>query len=159
MRQAARIVGVSLAAALVVAGCGGAEEDAEPAVGISESQASVERQPGTPEAEEAGEGTGEEGSADGAALSADGEWESIVEDGDVATLLVDGGTVNTTGPLSCPGTLNDSGEDIRIVLDCETPDRHRDAGTIELHPDGDRLVIQWDGEAWGGMIDSFVRIG
>ncbi|WP_418152905.1 hypothetical protein [Actinoalloteichus caeruleus] len=154
MRQPSRIVGVSLAAALVVAGCGGAEEDTESATGNPEPQVSAEQRPGEPEVAE----TSEERDADDAP-AADGEWESIVEDNVVATLVVDGDTVNTTGPLSCPGTLDDSEEDLRIVLECETPDRHRDAGTIEMHPDGDRLVIQWDGEAWGGMIDSFVRIG
>lgn len=90
----------------------------------------------------------------------DGVWESIVDDNDIETLTITGGTVETTGPLSCPGTVSelDSAEPV-IELDCEVENTKRVRGTLELNPEGNRLYIGWDGEAWGGYIDSMIRIG
>ncbi|MGW3297058.1 hypothetical protein ACWC9S_24100 [Streptomyces xiamenensis] len=90
----------------------------------------------------------------------DGVWESIVDDNDIETLTITGDTVETTGPLSCPGTVTDAADPepvIELACDVENPNRVR--GTLELNEEGNRLFIGWEGQAWGGMIDSMIRVG
>lgn len=98
-------------------------------------------------------------SAPAAEAPMDGVWESIVDDGEIATLHVVGEEVATTGPLTCPGTLTPGadGTTATIELDCDPPSEGRERGEVEL--DGDHLVISWEGPEWGGYIDSFTLTG
>ena len=90
----------------------------------------------------------------------DGTWKPINDDSPIETLTITGSTVRTTGTLACPGTITgaDTAEPV-LTLDCSTEDRRRRRGTLELKPDGSALVIEWEGEAWGGVIDSLKRAG
>lgn len=86
-----------------------------------------------------------------------GTWKPI-NDSPIATLTITGTTAETTGRLACPGTIADADSAKPVLtLDCATPDESRKRGTLELKPDGSALVITWDGQAWGGMIDSLER--
>ncbi|RCV48166.1 hypothetical protein DEF23_23935 [Marinitenerispora sediminis] len=88
-----------------------------------------------------------------------GTWESIVDGSEIATMVVSGDEVTTSGPLSCPGSLSTEGGETVITLDCPGGSPGRERGTVETNPEGDRLFISWEGEAWGGYVDSFVRTG
>ncbi|MGP4113567.1 hypothetical protein ACTWP5_21985 [Streptomyces sp. 4N509B] len=114
-------------------------------------------QPEEDEAAGAGEDTGAGEEQEAAASGMDGSWVSIVDGNDIETITVTGGEVSTTGPLSCPGTLSEAGGTTRVELACDPEDPARSAGDVELSEDGSHLVISWDGEAWGGMVDSFTR--
>jgi hypothetical protein len=87
----------------------------------------------------------------------DGTWRPINKS-PITTLKITGETVETTGELACPGSLEgvDAGKP-RITLDCAKPDSERAKGTVKMKSDGSALVIEWDGPEWGGMIDSLRR--
>ncbi|WP_432744702.1 hypothetical protein H7827_11510 [Streptomyces sp. JH002] len=90
----------------------------------------------------------------------DGVWESIVDDNDIETLTITGDTVETTGPLSCPGTVTGAADPEPVIeLACDVENLNRVRGTLELNEEGNRLFIGWEGQAWGGMIDSMIRVG
>lgn len=88
-----------------------------------------------------------------------GTWKPINKS-PITTLTIAGDTVKTTGALACPGTITgaDTAKPV-ITLKCATENAERKRGTLELRPDGSALVINWDGAAWGGMIDSLKRAG
>jgi hypothetical protein len=87
----------------------------------------------------------------------DGTWKPINKS-PITTLTITGNTVNTTGQLACPGTITgaDTAKPV-ITLKCAKESAERKRGTLKLKPDGSALVISWDGQAWGGMIDSLKR--
>ncbi|MCU4747293.1 MULTISPECIES: hypothetical protein [unclassified Streptomyces] len=154
----------AVAAVLLLSGCGG-----DDGAGREPKQQEREEQQDAQD----GDDGGEEGSAaDDQGAHAedearsitgeglDGVWESIVDDNDIETLTITGDTVETTGPLSCPGTVTGAADPepvIELACDVENPNRVR--GTLELNEEGNRLFIGWEGQAWGGMIDSMIRVG
>lgn len=154
----------AVAAVLLLSGCGG-----DDGAGREPKQQEREEQQDAQD----GDDGGEEGSAAGdqgahaedearsiTGEGLDGVWESIVDDNDIETLTITGDTVETTGPLSCPGTVTGAADPepvIELACDVENPNRVR--GTLELNEEGNRLFIGWEGQAWGGMIDSMIRVG
>ncbi|MCK1816946.1 hypothetical protein MTQ13_22145 [Streptomyces sp. XM4011] len=169
IRGTARLTAAAAAAVLVLSACGSDDGDGD----AQNDQQQEQQETGAGEddgadgdADEDGDDrSSEERIAEDEARSIEGDgldgvWESIVDDNDIETLTITGGTVETTGPLSCPGTVSepDSAEPV-IELDCEVENTKRVRGTLELSPEGNRLYIGWDGEAWGGYIDSLIRIG
>ncbi|MEU3555435.1 hypothetical protein [Streptomyces fragilis] len=87
----------------------------------------------------------------------DGTWRPI-NDSPIDTLKITGDTVTTTGELACPGSLEGVGTaKPRITLDCAKPDPDRTKGSLKTKSDGSAVVIEWDGQEWGGMIDSLRR--
>ncbi|MFI9462239.1 hypothetical protein [Streptomyces xiamenensis] len=160
----------AVAALLVLSGCGG-----DDGAGEESKQQGREAQQDAQDGDE-GEDGGSDDSGDSAAgdqgahaedearsitgEGLDGVWESIVDDNDIETLTITGDTVETTGPLSCPGTVTGAADPepvIELACDVENPNRVR--GTLELNEEGNRLFIGWEGQAWGGMIDSMIRVG
>ncbi|WP_432052913.1 hypothetical protein [Streptomyces xiamenensis] len=157
----------AVAAVLVLSGCGG-----DDGAGREPKQQQREEQQDAQDGDDGDDG-GEEGSAAGdqgahaedearsiTGEGLDGVWESIVDDNDIETLTITGDTVETTGPLSCPGTVTGAADPepvIELACDVENPNRVR--GTLELNEEGNRLFIGWEGQAWGGMIDSMIRVG
>ncbi|MEV8113799.1 hypothetical protein AB0O69_02785 [Streptomyces xiamenensis] len=163
-RTAAAAAAAAVAAVLLLSGCGG-----DDGAGREPKQQEREEQQDAQD----GDDGGEEGSAAGdqgahaedearsiTGEGLDGVWESIVDDNDIETLTITGDKVETTGPLSCPGTVTGAADPepvIELACDVENPNRVR--GTLELNEEGNRLFIGWEGQAWGGMIDSMIRVG
>ncbi|MFE9750642.1 hypothetical protein ACFYOT_37535 [Saccharothrix saharensis] len=139
MRAALTVTALGLAAGLL-SGCGG-DGGEQNASAPSSTTATTSTTPEKP------------AKAEGLA----GTWKPI-NDSPIATLKITGTTAETTGRLACPGTVAgaDSAKPV-LTLNCATPDESRKRGTLELKPDGSALVITWDGQAWGGMVDSFKR--
>ncbi|MDA0563168.1 hypothetical protein LG943_02315 [Streptomonospora sp. S1-112] len=135
------MVGAGLVA-VAAAGCGGGAEAGGGGGGEASSPAAPSAEPSP---------------VPGAPM--DGVWQSIVDDGEIATLHVSGEEVATTGQLSCPGTLTPEadGATASVELDCDPPSEGRERGRVEL--DGDHLIISWEGPEWGGYIDSFTLTG
>ncbi|MCI3927918.1 hypothetical protein [Streptomyces sp. AN091965] len=90
------------------------------------------------------------------ATGIDGTWKPINKS-PIATMTISGNKVTTTGKLACPGTLKPGKKKSAIALDCTSKDPERSRGTLELAKDGTHIYIEWDGAAWGGMIDSLRR--
>lgn len=89
----------------------------------------------------------------------DGTWRPINSDSPIASLIISGTAVTTTGTLACPGTLAQTTTETPVLtLHCTTPDSDRARGTLKLKPDGSALVINWDGPQWGGVLDSLRRV-
>jgi hypothetical protein len=141
MRMALTVTALGAAVGLL-AGCGGDGDEKDGAQAPSPTTTAQATQPPAQQAK-----------------GLDGTWKPINKS-PIATLTITGTTVQTTGELACPGTITgaDAAEPA-LTLNCARPDDQRTRGTLELKPDGTALIINWKGQAWGGMIDSLKRAG
>jgi hypothetical protein len=132
---------------VLLSGCGG---DGDGKAGAQGSSPAGTPQASSPQATQ---------SATAGANGLAGTWKPINKS-PIATLTITGNTVRTTGKLACPGTITgaDTAKPV-LTLKCATPDADRKRGTLKLKPDGSALVIEWEGPAWGGVIDSLRRAG
>lgn len=149
MRKALLAAALMSSTAVLLAGCGGGSSS-----DASDASAKATAEPsGTPTAE-----VPAKPSDSPADKGLDGIWRPINDDSPIATLTVTGTKAATTGKLACPGTITGAGTKKPVLtLACEKPDPERTRGTLEQKPDGSAVVINWDGPAWGGMIDSLKR--
>ncbi|MUN40908.1 hypothetical protein [Actinomadura litoris] len=87
----------------------------------------------------------------------DGTW-SPINASPIATLTITGEKVTTTGRLACPGAISEIGSRHPVItMSCAGgahADRKRGA-VIVLDPGS--LAINWEGPAWGGLVDSLRR--
>ncbi|MFI8930446.1 hypothetical protein ACIG3E_22505 [Streptomyces sp. NPDC053474] len=137
---AAMALGLSV---MLLSGCG--KSDSKPGDSKGSGQQSSGRTQPEKGKEKAPEATG-----------VDGTWKPINKS-PIATMTISGNKVTTTGKLACPGTLKPGKKKSAIALDCTSKDPERSRGTLELAKDGSHIYIEWDGAAWGGMIDSLRR--
>ncbi|MFD0683274.1 hypothetical protein [Actinomadura fibrosa] len=139
MRTILSAVTVAVAAALL-AGCGGdGKEDAKAAP--AKRGATAVASSAQPQSTAAG--------------GLDGTWKPINKS-PIATLTISGTTVTTTGKLACSGTVKGAGTAKASITLCAN-EQGREKGTIDHKPGANRFVINWDGPAWGGDIDSFTK--
>ncbi|WP_046470499.1 hypothetical protein [Allosalinactinospora lopnorensis] len=144
-----RIAGAGFAAAVLVAGCGtgeGAGGGGERAEAVPDGQ---------PEVPEVPEEDGADEEVDGGMT---GVWESVADGNEVQTLTISGNEVVTSGPLSCPGSLNTRNGVSSITLECAAENEFRERGRIEM-PDRRRLFIIWEGENQRTRVDNFTKTG
>ncbi|WP_172387006.1 hypothetical protein [Streptomyces sp. MNP-20] len=140
---AAMALGLSV---VLLSGCGKSDSKSDDAKG-SGQQSSKKAEP-----EKGKDGKAAAPEASGV----DGTWKPINKS-PIATMTISGNKVTTTGKLACPGTLKPGKKKSTIALNCTSKDPERSRGTLELAKDGSHIYVEWDGAAWGGMIDSLRR--
>ncbi|WP_328583974.1 hypothetical protein [Streptomyces sp. NBC_00370] len=157
MRKALLAAALMSSTAVLLAGCGGGSSS-DASGGSAKATAGPSRTPAA-EAPATPSDSPAAGAADSpAGKGLDGTWRPINDDSPIATLTVTGTKVTTTGKLACPGTITGAGTKKPVLtLACQKPDPERTSGTLEQKPDGSAVVINWEGPAWGGMIDSLKR--
>lgn len=100
-----------------------------------------------------GSGTGGAGNT----RALDGAW-SPINDSPIDVLTISGDKVTTTGRLACPGIISGVGSGHPVItMNCAAGTHsERKRGTVTVL-DATSLAIDWEGPAWGGIVDSLRR--
>ncbi|MFH8366311.1 hypothetical protein [Streptomyces sp. NPDC018031] len=130
MRQAARITGAALFAAVLMTGCSSSDDD-----GKGEGTASKAPAADVPASGDAGKGVG--------ASDLEGGWATDATHTDQGLLIlsVQGGTATLLGKTSCTGKVEDS-RPVKLTLACKDGSSDRSDGSV-VRGDAESLTISW----------------